>query len=146
MQTEAAVANYNRIEDDKFSKWFAAEFPGQKLAEVSKYVRQALVKSGVDNAHIDALWRSGALRGVETQQVLAKAGMYEMSLKKSRALASKRVPPVQPMAPGVVPVARGEGSEERIRDLERALDNATGDRAVRLATKLQQQRRAVGRV
>ena len=144
-QTEAAVTAYNQQEDSKFGQWFGKEFPGHKLSDLTPYVRQALVKSGVDDAKINQLWRSGALRGLETQQILAKAGMYEMAQEKSRSIASKRVPPVNPLPPGVVPIVRGAGSEENIRNLERALDGATGDRAVRLATKLQQQRRAAGR-
>jgi hypothetical protein len=141
-ETERAVEAYNRAEDAKFSDRIAKEYPGHKVAAVRPYVLQAMRKAGVDDARITELWRSGALRGVETQMLLWKAGLQEMGEAKARDLASKRVPLPQVQKPSVYRPA-GSGSEEAVRSLERQLDNATGDRAVRLATKLQQAKRAL---
>jgi hypothetical protein len=148
-QTEAAVANYNKQNDDRFQAWFKAEYPKENLADVSKYTRQALLRAGVDDRRISELWQSGALRGVETQIVLAKAGMHDLQQarqqQKSKDLASKRVPPVAPHSPGVARV-RGSDDEAQISRLERELENASGNQAIKLSVRLTKAKRAAGRL
>ncbi|PWT79345.1 MAG: hypothetical protein C5B58_13690 [Acidobacteria bacterium] len=144
-QNDAAVTAYNRAEDDKFQKQFAREYPGQNVRELSGYVMQALRKSGVDEGRITQLWQSGALRGVETQMLLARAGMFEMAQAKSKNITSKKVavPPVQ--RPGIAR-PRGADDDASIARLERELATVTGDKAVKAAMRLTQARRSAGRL
>jgi hypothetical protein len=134
-QTQRAVAEYNRANDKAFQKQFAKEYPNQNVRELSKYVMQALRKSGVDEGRITQLWHSGALRGVETQMLLARAGMFERAEERARNLNSKRVPVPPVQRPGTYRPA-GSGDIERVRDLQGALERATGHKAVKLAAEL----------
>src|SRR5262249_2135554 len=144
-QTDVEVAKYNRANDEAFQKQFAKEYPGQNVRELSGYVMQALRKNGVDDARITQLWQSGALRGVETQMLLARAGMFEMAQATARDLNSKRVPPPPVQRPGVYRPA-GSGDEENIAALGRALDASTGNQSLRAATRLMQAKRRAGQL
>ncbi len=97
----------------------------------------------MDEARITELWRSGALRGVETQMLLWKAGVNEMGLGESSRLSIEESAPAFRTEAWHVPPCRIRQRKRRCAILRGQLENATGDRAVRLATKLQQVRRAV---
>jgi len=142
-QTDAAVAKYNRANDEAFNQWFTKTYPGQKLSEVTKYTQIALRNAGVPDARVAELWKSGALRGVEVQQILAKAGLHEMGLAKARDLNSKKVQPPPVQRPGVY---RAAGSGDDIAALGRDLDRATGNQSIRAATRLMQAKRRAGQL
>jgi hypothetical protein len=111
---------------------------------VSKFTRQAMLNAGVPDARINELWRSGALRGLETQQILAKAGLYEMQQarlqERRNELNSKKAPLPEVQRPGV---ARPRGRDS---DVERQLEEASGDRAVKLAARLTRAKRSAGQL
>ena len=148
-ETEAAVAAYNKENDDRFNGWFAKTFPKENLSEVSKYTRQAMLNAGVPDARINELWRSGALRGLETQQILAKAGLYEMQQarlqERRNELNSKKAPLPEVQRPGVAR-PRGSDSDADINRLEKQLEGASGDRAVKLAARLTRAKRSAGQL
>jgi hypothetical protein len=66
-----------------------------------------------------------------------------MGKDSMRDLNSKRAPVPQVQRPGVHRPA-GAFAMDQIADLERQLDNATGNQSLKLATKLHQLRREAG--
>jgi hypothetical protein len=147
-QVQAATRAYIQQEDTKFHAHFEREFPQYASkagrAEIRRGVQLALHKAGVSEEEVSQLWRSGALRAVQTQMILARAGAWELAQERAaiarEQLADKRapIPPVQ--RPGVAR-PRGAGAEGDVRALSQQLENATGNAALRIATKLTQARR-----
>jgi hypothetical protein len=109
----------------------------------------ALQRAGVPEDKVNQLWRSGALRAVETQMILARAGAWELmqerQAKAREGMADKRapIPPVQ--RPGVAR-PHGADAEADIHTLERQVANLSGNAQLRAATRLTQARRAAGRL
>jgi hypothetical protein len=148
-ETEAAVQNYNSQEDAKFQKWFKQTYPKESLSDVSKFTRQAWVSAGVPDQRINELWRSGALRGVEVQQVLAKAGLYEMQQaqqqQRRNEIETKKATLPQVLKPGVFR-PRGADHDSDIYRLQRELEEASGEKALKLAARLTKARRSAGKL
>jgi hypothetical protein len=146
----AQRAAWNEQQDSAFQNALASRHPQFATREgqtkLQGLAREYLEKDmGLTKAQIDAEWKGGALRSFGAQVMLADAVANKLAKESMRDLNSKRapVPPVQ--RPGTYRPA-GAGALDRIADLERQLDNATGNQSVRLMTKLHQARREAGLV
>jgi hypothetical protein len=139
---------WNTQQDDAFTREIAKRHPqfatGEGRTKLQRLAREYLEKDmGLTKQQIDAEWQRGVLRGYGAQVMLADAVAHKMAQESLLDLNSKRapVPPVQ--RPGTFRPA-GAGALDRIADLERQLDNATGQQSVKIATKLTQARREAG--
>jgi len=74
--------------------------------------------------------------------IIADAVAHEMARESMRDLNAKKAytPPVSSYASR----PRGAGDLDQVRSIERQLDGATGQRALKLAQQLTQARRAAG--
>jgi hypothetical protein len=106
----------------------------------NEYLQKEL---GLTPQQIHAEWQGGQLRSAAAQVMLADAVAHKAGRESMLDLNSKRapVPPVQ--RPGTYRPA-GAGALDRIADLERQLDNASGNQSVKIATKLTQAKREAG--
>jgi len=112
------------------------------FGRLQKASRKALEKVGLSKADMDALWANGTLRSVPAQRMIAKLADAELRAERMKELNShKRVPQVQ--TPGTYQ-PRGAGDIDQVRALERQLDGATGQQALKIAKSLTQARRAAG--
>jgi hypothetical protein len=146
----AQRAAWNEQQDAAFQNALASRHPqfssDTGRTKLQKLAREYLEKDlGLSKQQIDAEWSRGALRSAGAQMMLADAVAHRAAQESLRDLNSHRapVPPVQ--RPGVHRPA-GAGALDRIADLERQLDNATGNQSVKLMTKLHQARREAGLV
>jgi hypothetical protein len=141
---QAQVDKWASAQDDLFNRQLAERHP-QLAADTARMQRAAkdYLKrtTGLTESQITREWRNGRWRSAAEQMILADAVSHEMARASVRDLGLKRqqVPPVQ--RPGV-DRPRGAVNEDQMRDVERQLESAKGDRALRLATKLHQMRRA----
>jgi hypothetical protein len=149
-QATAQRAAWNEQQDTAFQNALASRHPqfssDTGRTKLQKLAREYLEKDlGLSKQQIDAEWSRGALRSAGAQMMLADAVAHRAAQESMRDLNSKRapVPPVQ--RPGTHRPA-GAGALDRIADLERQLDNATGNQSVKLMTKLHQARREAGLV
>jgi hypothetical protein len=155
---ENAIAQYrvaerqvwNEQQDAAFQRALANRHPQfaskEGQTKLQRLAREYLEKDmGLTKQQIDAEWKGGALRSASAQLMLADAVAHKAGKESMRDLNSRRapVPPVQ--RPGVYQ-PRGAADMDRIRDLERQLDNASGNQSLRIATKLHQARRDAGLV
>jgi len=138
-----------RANDDAFNKWLSKAHPNyskgarrnELTAAVKSYLRDDL---GMTDQDIDYHYRqSGLLRSAQAQAMVANGAMWKLSQQAVKRIAEKRVhaPPVQ--RPGVFR-PHGADAEDSVRSLQRELEGATGERALRLSVKLQKARRAAG--
>jgi hypothetical protein len=147
-QATAARAAWNEQQDSAFQNALASRHPqfssDTGRTKLQKLAREYLEKDlGLSKQQIDAEWSRGALRSAGAQMMLADAVAHRAAQESLRDLNSKRapVPPVQ--RPGTYRPA-GAGALDRIADLERQLDNASGNQSVKIATKLTQAKREAG--
>jgi hypothetical protein len=113
-------------------------------AKLKRLANEYLQKDlGLTPQQIDAEWQGGQLRSAAAQVMLLDAIALKAAKASTLDLNSKRapVPPVQ--RPGVHRPA-GAGALDRIADLQRQLDNSTGNQSLRIATKLTQAKREAG--
>jgi hypothetical protein len=150
-QAEAAHINavyrqYSRVNDDAFAARTPEMQNPAKAQELRAATRQMMLDVGFSEDEIQTAWagRTGVpLRDYRVQQLLADGARWRMAQAKARNVTKASVPPVQ--RPGVVR-PRGADSEGDIGRLERELATATGDRAIKLGTKLHQARRRAGQL
>jgi hypothetical protein len=147
-QATAQRAAWNEQQDSAFQNVLASRHPQFATREgqtkLQSLAREYLEKDlGLTKAQIDAEWRGGALRSAAAQLMLADAAVLKAGRESMRDLNSKRAPVPEVQRPGVHRPA-GAGALDRIADLERQLDNATGNQSVKIATKLYQARREAG--
>jgi hypothetical protein len=146
----AQRAAWNEQQDSAFQNALASRHPqfssDTGRAKLQRLAREYLEKDlGLTQQQIDAEWSRGALRSAGAQMMLADAVAHKAGKASMLELNSKRapVPPVQ--RPGTFRPA-GAGAMDRIADLERQLDSASGGNQVKLMTKLHQARREAGLV
>jgi hypothetical protein len=141
---------YNEQQDAAFTKELAKRHPqfasDEGRTKMTRLAREYLEQDmGLTKAQIDAEWKGGALRSFGAQVMLADAVANKLAKESIRDLNTKRAPVPQVQRPGVHRPA-GAAAMDRIADLERQLDNATGNQSVKLMTKLHQARREAGLV
>src|SRR5262249_3990437 len=142
------LQRFKDVEDDKYTRWRDKALPQYSTAEGKARLHEAAFKvlrgTGLTDAQIKQQWDSGHLRPAGFQQVIALAAAHLDTQERAReGLTSKRVPAPQSLRPGTYRPA-GSGAEEQVRDLERQLDGASGNNALKLATRLTRARRAAG--
>jgi hypothetical protein len=99
---------------------------------------------GLADAEVQRAWKGQTgvpLRDARVQMILRKAALWDQAQARVKNVTKAAPPPV--MRPGTYRPS-GAGDLETVQRLQRELQGATGDRAVRLGTKLQQARRAAG--
>jgi hypothetical protein len=150
-QTQQAAVQreaWSTRQDEAYQREVAKRHPqftsDEGRTKLQRLAREYLEKDlGLTRAQIDAEWRGGALRSAAAQLMLADAAVLKAGKESMLELNSRRapVPPVQ--RPGTFRPA-GAGAVDQIADLQRQLDNATGNQSLRIATKLTQARRDAG--
>ena len=128
-QAEAAIRDEMGIKSDAAWK------------ELQQATRRALREStGLSDQQLGAAWQQGRWRSLPEQRMLARLGRDQMAREGMKRLNEKReyLPPVRPGLHR--PAGASEG--DRVAELERALSNATGQRALKLGQQLIQARRA----
>ncbi len=139
----AAWHQYREIEDAKFHQ-FAPELSDPAKAHVMRSgVRTMLNELGFGNDELTRAWNgeSGfSVRDHRAQRLIRDAFLWRQAQSKAKQVTRAPVPPVQ--RPGTY--RPGAGDVETVQRLQRELEGATGDRAVRLATSLHRARRAAG--
>jgi len=103
-----------------------------------------LIKTtGLTQEQIAQQWNNGRWRSAPEQMIIADAIAHEAARESMRNLNAKRAfSPVQ--APGAYQPTRGAADLDQVRAIERALDGATGKRALELGRQLIQAKRAAG--
>jgi hypothetical protein len=143
-QARAAWHQYKDAEDSKVSQ-FAPELSDPlKASALRQGVRTMLNDIGFGNDELNAAWDGQcgfSVRDARAQRLILDAYRWRQARAKAQAVTKAPVPPV--MRPGVAR-PRGGGDLEAVARLERELRTASGDRAVKLATKLHQARRSAG--
>jgi len=150
-------AQVAKVQQAEFNRWasqsdeaaraaITADMPeyGSDAAfgRLQKASRKALEKVGLSKADMDQLWANGTLRSVPAQRMIAKLAHAELQAEARKGLnAHRAVPRVQ--TPGTYQ-PRGAGDIDQVRALERQLDGATGQQALKIARQLTQARRAAG--
>jgi hypothetical protein len=145
-QAAAWLEQRNAGQDAEFQRMLEAEMPQFAKGKAREELMTAAKRLMSSQPDVVADYhRGGPARSAGVQMQMAKAAAYDVLQRRSGELASKRapIPPVQ--RPGVHRPA-GAGALDRIADLERQLDNATGNQSVKLMTKLHQARREAGLV
>jgi hypothetical protein len=144
-QTRAAWNDYKEAEDQKFQP-FAPELKDPiKGSALREGVRKMLVDEiGFGKDELDRAWAGEAgfsVRDARAQRLILDAYRWRQAQAKARNVTKASIPPVQ--RPGVARPS-GAADYEQLSRIERELSGATGDRAIRLATRLQRARRAAG--
>jgi hypothetical protein len=135
--------------DAEFNKWLGATHPnyskGARRNELTQAVKSYLREDlEMDDRAIEFHYKtSGQLRSLAAQKALAQGAMFKLMQASAKNLANKRVPPPPVQRPGTYRPT-GADAEDSVRALERQLESATGERALRIATKLTQAKRAAG--
>jgi hypothetical protein len=147
-QATAQRAAWNEQQDSAFQNALASRHPqfssDTGRTKLQRLAREYLEKDlGLSKQQIDAEWSRGALRSAGAQMMLADAAVLKAGKESMRDLNSKRAPVPEVQRPGVHRPA-GAGAMDRIADLQRQLDNATGNQSLRIATKLTQAKRDAG--
>jgi hypothetical protein len=149
---QAAYRQYAESEDGKAHDLIAREIPAYKTEEGRRAIKQAsrtmLKNLGLTDQHIKQVWADGApinLRSAPAQAIMAKAAAYDLAVARARDVQNNRAPLPQVQKPGVYR-PRGAGDAETVLSLQRQLDNSSGNAALKIATKLQQAKRAAGRL
>ena len=138
-QHQAQMREYGKSEDTKFKAMIGPE----RMKQVEAHLVPYLAKVGIDKdqfAH--ALQTNPMIRSAEAQKLIADAIGYDLIRSATPKPAPKGLPPVQ--KPGTSNRARASSPSAQMASLERALDTATGDKAIRISAQLQSLKRARG--
>jgi hypothetical protein len=115
-----------------------------KASVMRSATRQMLRDVGFQEGEVSSAWNGEgglSLRDGRVQQVIADAVRWRQAQAKKNLVMKAPVPPVQ--KPGVYRAA-GSGDFETVQRLQKQLETASGNAAVKLATKLHQARRQAG--
>jgi hypothetical protein len=139
----AVYENFSKQQDELFAKSAPEMADARQRYELVQATKTTLKNAGFREEELAEAWAgySGVpLRDHRVQQILRKAALYDKMLAGAKNIANNRapIPPVQ--KPGTYR-PRGADNGADIARLQRELDSATGDKAVRLATRLHQLQR-----
>jgi hypothetical protein len=133
---------FSKQQDELFSR-AAPEMADTAKAHALRTATQRMLRDvGFAEDEVQAAWqgRTGVpLRDHRVQLLLRDAAMWRQAQARANQVTRAPIPPVQ--RPGTIR-PRGAGNEDQIRSLERELGAATGAKALRLATRLLQLKRA----
>jgi hypothetical protein len=139
-QRQQEIEKWSRAEGAKYDQWAAKE--GLDLSrfapEASKYIETHL---GMSRAQFsEALRDNPVLRASAFQQVLSDAVRYRQVMAAKQDLVSRPLPPA--VRPGAqAPGMSSNSNSSRIAELTRQLNNASGQKALRIAAALTSERR-----
>jgi hypothetical protein len=146
-QVRAQWHAYKDAEDSKFHQ-FTPEMSDPGKASAMRQGVQAMLTNdyGFGKGELARAWdgREGiSIRDHRAQRIIADAYRWRQAQANAKNIAAKKapVPPVQ--KPGTYR-SSGSGDLENVRHLERELGEATGARAIKLATALHRARREAG--
>jgi hypothetical protein len=134
------LANWSRAESERYEKW--AQREGLDMSTFApaagRYIETHL---GMSRAQFSEVLRANpALQSSEFQQVLSDAVRYRQVQEARKAVERTPLPPA--IRPGSNPGAASTNSNaSRIADLTRQLNNASGQKALRIAAALTSARR-----
>jgi hypothetical protein len=135
---------FSRMNDDAAAAKIPELQDSARAHALRTATKQMLKDVGFSDDEVTAAWsgKTGVpLRDYRVQMLLADGARWRMAQAKVNQVTKAPIPPVQ--RPGTYRPA-GAGDMETVQRLQRELDSATGDRAVKLATRLHQARRAAG--
>lgn len=147
-QERQAVETHTRFsqyaqEQDKLFIERAPDFADEsKRVKLQSAAVETLKSLGFSEEELSKSWNGQerfSLRDHRLQSLILDASRYREAQAQAKKVVAKPVPPVQ--RPGVAP-AKNAGGEALIQNLERQLQNASGQKAMRLAAQLTQARRA----
>jgi len=145
LQQQAAIQleARNKAQDTEFQRLLEQEMPEFAKGRGRQEMMAAAKKLVESQPEIMASYQQGGpARNPAAQMTIARAAAWQVAQERARNLnAHKRVPPVH--APGTYQ-PRGAGDIDQVRALERQLDGATGQQALKIAKALTQARRAAG--
>jgi len=145
LQSQAASNLKQHIErqDSEFQRLLEQELPEFSKGQARQELMKAALKQVENQPDILASYHQGGpARDAAVQMTIARSAAWQVAQARARNLnAHKRVPPVQ--QPGTYQ-PRSAGDIDQVRALERQLDGATGQQALKIARQLTQARRAAG--
>jgi hypothetical protein len=134
------LADWTRVQGERYEKWAQREGLDMNTfaPAASKYVQDHLGMSRDQFAQV--LRDNPALRSSEFQQVLSDATRYRQAQEARKNVERAPLPPA--IRPGQQPPgASSHSNAAKIAELNRALSNATGMAAIRIASQLTSLRR-----
>ncbi|MET4847193.1 hypothetical protein ACE102_21865 [Bradyrhizobium sp. vgs-9] len=136
------VESWAKNEGARYDAWAAKE--GIKPSEIARAAEEYLGDLGVDRDSLTRLTNDNpVLRSSEFQRMLTDAARYRMVMGAHAKASAKAVPPV--IRPGVASSTPRSGDHSgQIAELQKQLDTATGNKAMRIAAKITGLRRAAG--
>jgi hypothetical protein len=139
-QRQQEIEKWSRAEGAKYDAWAAKEGldMSQVAPAVSRYVETNLGLSRSQFAQI--LRDNPVLRSAEFQKTITHAARWQMAQEARQNVERKPLPPaVRPgaQAPGMA----SNSNAGRIAELTRQLNNASGQKALRIAAALTSERR-----
>jgi hypothetical protein len=138
---------YKDAEDSKFHQHVPEMSDPVKANAMRQGVQRMLLTDfGFGKEELAKAWdgQSGfSLRDHRAQRIIADAYRWRQAQANAKSIASKKVPVPPVQKPGTYRPAGADGQADIAR-LQRELDGATGARALKIATRLQQARRSAG--
>jgi hypothetical protein len=138
---------YKDAEDSKFHQHVPEMSDPVKANAMRQGVQRMLLNDfGFGKEELAKAWdgQSGfSLRDHRAQRLIADAYRWRQAQANAKSIASKKVPAPPVQRPGTYRPS-GSGDLENVRHLERELGEATGARAIKLATALHRARRNAG--
>jgi hypothetical protein len=134
------IEQWSRAEGTRYEQWAAKEGLDMSavVPAVGRYIESNL---GMSRAQFAQVVRDNpVLRSAEFQKTLTLAAKWEQAQEARKAIVQKPLPPA--VRPGAQPPGAGATSNAgRIADLTRQLNNASGQKALRIAAALTSERR-----
>lgn len=140
--------NYHTAEDAKFSQQSPEMADPVKARVFRDNVRSTLSDLGFNDDEVRDAWNGKvgvALRDHRVQLLIRKATLYDQMMKNAGKIAEKKAPVPPVVRPGVARSA-GADSAQEIRDIQKAMETASGVKALRLAQQLTQLQRKAGQL
>ena len=140
--TQHVYKQFSAQQDELFARAAPEMADSGKAHELRTATQKMLRDVGFADDEVQDAWKGKTgvpLRDHRVQLLLRDAAMWRQAQARANQVTRAPIPPVQ--RPGTFR-PRGAGNEEQVSSVRRQLETATGDRAVRLATKLYQLQRA----
>jgi hypothetical protein len=136
-QEQRRLADQTKIENDKYQDWLKREHPEYATPHGFAKLRGAAPQILKEKGYTDQQIAEAARRGLSAadQRMITEAYWAREARARANEVASKRLPPVSSMAPGVAR-ARGADTEAKIASLRNQLPTLTGRAALDAATRL----------
>ena len=133
---------YGKQEDTKFQNWLNKEHPQYAKGTLRRELDEVAKK--VVTPEIAASYKAGGeARSFMGQRLIAEAAMWRHAQDRARSL-NERKAPLPPVQRPVVDRPRGASDLDRVQQLQGRLERAKGNESLKIATQLQQARRAAG--